>query len=69
MAQDYAVPLLAQLPLDIKIREDIDNGTPTVISSPESEQAAAYIMLAANIASRLYWQGETVAEQITIRTM
>ena len=69
MAQEYSVPLLAQLPLDIKVRQDIDNGKPTVAASPNSEQAAAYIDLAASVASRLYWQGETAVEQITIRTM
>lgn len=69
MAKEYAVPLLAQLPLHIKIREDIDQGKPTVAASPESEQAQTYIELAGNVASRLYWQGTPVAEQITIRTM
>ncbi|MDV5169375.1 iron-sulfur cluster carrier protein ApbC [Photobacterium rosenbergii] len=69
MAQEYAVPLLAQLPLHIKIREDIDNGKPTVAASPDSEQAQAYIQLAGSVASRLYWQGTPVVEQITIRTM
>ncbi|GAL04886.1 scaffold protein for [4Fe-4S] cluster assembly ApbC MRP-like [Photobacterium aphoticum] len=69
MAEEYAVPLLAQLPLHIKIREDIDNGKPTVAASPDSEQAQAYIQLAGAVASRLYWQGTPVTEQITIRTM
>ncbi|MGF1757332.1 iron-sulfur cluster carrier protein ApbC [Photobacterium sagamiensis] len=69
MAKEYSVPLLAQLPLHIKIREDIDQGKPTVAASPDSEQAAAYIDLAGAVASRLFWQGEVVAEQITIRTM
>ncbi|MGF1690605.1 iron-sulfur cluster carrier protein ApbC [Photobacterium kagoshimensis] len=69
MAKDHSIPLLAQLPLHIKIREDIDRGKPTVAASPESEQAASYIQLAGEVASRLYWTGEVVAEQITIRTM
>ncbi|MGF1679915.1 iron-sulfur cluster carrier protein ApbC [Photobacterium minamisatsumaniensis] len=69
MAQEYSVPLLAQLPLHIKIREDIDNGKPTVAADPESEHAQTYINLAGSVASRLYWQGAPVAEQITIRTM
>lgn len=69
MAAEHSVPLLAQLPLHIKIREDIDSGKPTVAASPDSEQAVAYIELAGQVASRLFWQGEPVAEQITIRTM
>ncbi|HIF9262630.1 TPA: iron-sulfur cluster carrier protein ApbC [Photobacterium damselae] len=69
MAQSYSVPLLAQLPLHIQIREDIDNGKPTVAAHPESEHAQAYIELAGQVASRLYWEGKPIAEQITIRTM
>lgn len=69
MAKEYSVPLLAQLPLHITIREDIDRGKPTVAASPDSEQAAAYIDLAGQVASRLFWQGDVVTEQITIRTM
>lgn len=69
MARDYAIPLLAQVPLHIQIRQDIDQGTPTVASSPDSEQAQAYIELAGRVASRLYWHGQPVAEQISIKTL
>lgn len=69
MARDYAIPLLAQVPLHIQIRQDIDEGTPTVASSPDSEQAQAYIELAGRVASRLYWHGQPVAEQISIKTL
>jgi len=37
MAEQYAVPLLGQLPLDLRIREDLDHGRPTVVSAPDSE--------------------------------
>ncbi|KLV09337.1 sodium:proton antiporter [Photobacterium aquae] len=69
MAHEYAVPLLAQLPLHIQIREDIDKGQPTVASAPESDHGQAYIELAGSVASRLFWHGTPVVEQITIRTM
>ncbi|MDO6705770.1 iron-sulfur cluster carrier protein ApbC [Photobacterium sp. 1_MG-2023] len=69
MARDYAVPLLAQLPLHIRIREDIDQGVPTVAAAPDSEHAQAYLELAGRVASRLYWHGQPVAEQIRITTL
>lgn len=69
MARDYAIPLLAQVPLHMQIRQDIDEGAPTVASSPGSEQALAYIELAGRVASRLYWHGQPVTEQISIKTL
>lgn len=42
VAQDYQVPLLAQLPLDISIRQQADKGLPTVAASPDSAIASLY---------------------------
>ena len=42
MSRDFDIRLLGQLPLDTKIREQTDSGTPTVIAEPESQLAAAY---------------------------
>lgn len=67
MAAAYDLSLLAQLPLHISIREDIDNGVPTVVSKPSGEFAAIYCQLALNVASRLYWQGDVVEEKIAVR--
>nr|MCH9849366.1 iron-sulfur cluster carrier protein ApbC [Betaproteobacteria bacterium] len=36
MCKDYNVDLLGSLPLDIKIREQADNGKPTVVAEPDS---------------------------------
>ncbi|MDF2185817.1 iron-sulfur cluster carrier protein ApbC [Grimontia hollisae] len=69
MAQDHGLSLLAQVPLHISIREDIDAGAPTVVAKPESEHALVYHALAGKVASQLYWQGEPVAEQISITTV
>ncbi len=66
MAEKYHLPLLAQLPLDIRIRQDIDQGKPTVLAAPESEQALRYRTLAEEVASRLYWQGKPIADKISI---
>lgn len=42
MAQQYGVPLLGALPLDIRIREQGDAGTPVVAAEPDSAVAQAY---------------------------
>ena len=53
MADDYAVPLLGQLPLDLRIREESDHGTPTVMAEPESSIALLYREIARKLAGRL----------------
>ncbi len=53
MAAQYEVPLLGSLPLDIRIREQADGGTPTVAAMPDSDLAARYREIARNAAARL----------------
>jgi ATP-binding protein involved in chromosome partitioning len=53
MAEKYAVPYLGSLPLDIRIREQADGGTPTVAAMPDSDLAARYREIARNAAGRL----------------
>jgi len=53
MAKDYGVDLLAELPLDIRIREQADGGRPTAVAEPESALGKAYIDLARRTAARL----------------
>jgi ATP-binding protein involved in chromosome partitioning len=53
MAAQYGVQLLGELPLDIRIREEADGGTPTVVADPGSARARAYRMLARRTAARL----------------
>ena len=53
MAQQYGVPLLGELPLDIRIREQADGGSPTVVAEPGSARAAAYLLMARRTAARL----------------
>jgi len=53
MAEQYSVPLLGQLPLDLRIREDLDNGQPTVASAPDCEITARYRDVARRLAARL----------------
>src|SRR5437867_425316 len=42
MCADYKVPFLGGLPLDIRIREQTDNGRPTVIADPDGKIAQVY---------------------------
>jgi ATP-binding protein involved in chromosome partitioning len=42
MCAEYDVPFLGGLPLDIRIREQVDSGRPTVIADPDGPIAAIY---------------------------
>ena len=53
MAEQYGVELLGELPLDIRIREQMDRGEPTVVAEPESRLGRAYIELARRTAGQL----------------
>ena len=53
LAEEYAVPLLARLPLDPETRMGGDEGTPITVRRPESEQARAFRDLAGAVQRRL----------------
>ena len=53
MAEQYGVPLLGQLPLALRIREDLDRGMPTVATDPDSPITASYREMARHVAGRL----------------
>ncbi len=53
MATQYAVELLAELPLDIRIREQADGGRPTVVHEPDSPLGEAYLAMARRTAAQL----------------
>jgi len=57
MADEYDVKLLGQLPLELKIREQTDSGTPSVIAEPDGAVAAAYRHTAMRMAAGLATQG------------
>jgi len=50
MYQDYNVPFLGSLPLDIRIREQADSGRPTVVADPEGKVAQIYRDIARKVA-------------------
>ncbi|HUO78677.1 MAG TPA: iron-sulfur cluster carrier protein ApbC [Steroidobacteraceae bacterium] len=53
MAQEYGVPLLGSLPLDVRIREQTDGGRPTVVAQPDGPLAGAYLEIARRTTARL----------------
>ena len=63
MAAQYNVPLLGALPLDIRIREQADSGTPSVVAMPDSDIAARYREIARNAAARLALRSRNKAIQ------
>ncbi len=53
MAKDYDVEYLGALPLDIRIREQTDSGTPTVVADPDGPIADIYRKIARRVAVRI----------------
>jgi ATP-binding protein involved in chromosome partitioning len=53
MARQYNVDLLGTLPLDICIREAVDNGRPTVAMDPDSKVAEAFRDIARHVAAKI----------------
>jgi ATP-binding protein involved in chromosome partitioning len=58
LAEEYNVPFLGEVPLGMEVREAGDQGTPVVISEPDSPQAQAFMKVA-----------EEVARQVSIEAM
>jgi len=53
LSAQYGVPLLGSLPLDRRIREETDQGTPTVAAEPKSPIARAFTEAALRAAGEL----------------
>jgi ATP-binding protein involved in chromosome partitioning len=53
VADEYGVPLLAQLPLDPETRKGGDEGAPITVRRPESPQAQAFRELATRVITRV----------------
>jgi ATP-binding protein involved in chromosome partitioning len=58
MAKQYGVDLLGSLPLDIQIREGVDNGKPTVAMQPDSAITTNYRDIARRTAGKLAQQSK-----------
>lgn len=53
LAEQYQVPLLGEIPLEVLIRKAGDAGSPVVISSPDSPVAKAFLKAAESLVSSL----------------
>jgi ATP-binding protein involved in chromosome partitioning len=61
LAEQHGVDFLGALPLDIHIREDADDGHPTVVSTPDSRIAEIYRDIARRAAAKLSLQAKSYA--------
>lgn len=53
MAAEFNLPWLGALPLQLRIREQTDSGTPSVVAEPEGEAARAYAQIAEKLAANV----------------
>ncbi len=61
MAKQYSVDFLGSLPLDKRIREDVDQGHPTVTAQPDSELAQKYRNMAHKVSYKIGTQKRNYA--------
>ncbi|OBT08503.1 sodium:proton antiporter [Vibrio sp. UCD-FRSSP16_10] len=65
LAAEKGISVLAQLPLHLNVRRDIDQGVPSVVNPESAEQAQGYLDLAEQVVSRLFWHGKPQPERIS----
>lgn len=65
-AEELGVPVLAEIPLDLEIRQTTDIGKPMVISNPESPQSKVYHTLANNVWAAIEKQDEMSKQPLKI---
>ena len=62
MSEDYGVSFLGDLPLTLAIREDADNGKPTVVRDPDGEIGTKFRQIARRIAAKLSRQAKDYSQ-------
>lgn len=53
LAEEYGVEHLGDVPLDLRIREDVDLGKPTIVADPESAITNNFKRIARRVAGKL----------------
>ena len=66
MAQKYGVDVLGSLPLDIRIREQSDAGTPTVVAAPASDLTQLYQTIARQVAIRIASKAKDMSLKVPV---
>lgn len=64
MAEKFDVKVLGSLPLDLRIRQDADQGRPTVVADPEGELAKNYKAIARRVAVAIAEQSRDLSSKI-----
>lgn len=67
MAQEYGVELLGSLPLARSIREQVDNGNPTVAAEPDGAVTKLYREIARRVMTQIAQQQTSAFPQIVIK--
>ncbi len=67
VSNEHQVPLLGQLPLDVRICQHMDKGTPTLIAEPDGVLAQGYLNIAARVAAGLYFSGNIIPTRLYTR--
>jgi ATP-binding protein involved in chromosome partitioning len=62
IAEQDQVGFLGALPLDIRIRQEVDNGNPTVVVDPEGRIAQVYREIARKAAAKLALQAKSYSQ-------
>ncbi len=68
-ADELGADFLGEIPLDLKIRETSDGGTPIVASEPSSQHAKAYLEIASKILAKLEQGPQKAAPKINLGKM
>ena len=66
IARDYQTELLGQLPLDARIREQADDGCPTVVAEPEADLASRYRAIARKVGAAVAKASHSDPKRINI---
>ncbi len=61
LAQEFGTPLLGRLPLEMAIREQVDQGRPPLVADPDSPVSQIYRDIASKIATQLWVQSTQAA--------
>ena len=64
MANDMGIPFLGKVPIDTRVRQGGDEGTPIVVAAPEAPAAKAFDDLATKVAAQVSIQNMRVLRVI-----
>jgi ATP-binding protein involved in chromosome partitioning len=66
LAVDYGVGMLGALPLRLSIREQTDDGTPTVAADPEGEISGIFREIARQVGASLWRSARNTSPRVPV---